>query len=49
MRELLARADSVAGNRERMEEYLREARRVAETMPDPEAKQQLLDDLESIE
>ena len=46
--EALARAESVAGNREKMEEHLIEARRVAETMPNPEAKQRLLDDLDTI-
>ena len=46
--EALARAESVAGNREKTAEYLREARRVAETMPNPEAKKQLLGDLDTI-
>lgn len=46
--EALARAESVAGNRERMEEYLREARRVADTIPKPDAKKMLLDDLDTI-
>jgi hypothetical protein len=46
--EALARAESVAGNREKMEGHLREARRVAETMPNPEAKKRLLGDLDTI-
>ena len=46
--EALARAESVAGNAEKAQEHVREARRVAETMPDPEAKKQLLTDLETI-
>jgi tetratricopeptide (TPR) repeat protein len=46
--EALARAESVAGNREKMEEYLREARRVADTVPDPDGRKYLLDDLASI-
>jgi hypothetical protein len=46
--EALARAESVAGDRGKMEKYLGEARRVAETMPNPEAKQRLLDDLNTI-
>jgi hypothetical protein len=45
--EALARAEAVAGNRAKMEEYLVEARRVADQMPDPDAKKQLLDDLAS--
>jgi len=47
--EALARAESVAGNAKKAQEYVREARRVAETMPDPEAKKQLLSDLETIQ
>lgn len=47
--EALARAESVAGNRDKTGQYLREGRRVAETMPNPDAKKQLLDDLETIE
>jgi len=39
----------VAGERGKMEEYLREARRVAETVPDVEARKMLEDDLDSIE
>jgi tetratricopeptide (TPR) repeat protein len=46
--EALARAELVCGNREQMEKYLAEARRVAQTIPDAEAKQSLLEDLVSI-
>jgi hypothetical protein len=42
------RAELVAGNRAKMEEYLAAARRVSESMVDPEAKQMLLADLETI-
>ncbi len=46
--EAMARAEQVAGNREEMGKYLEEARRVAETIADPEEKKWLVDDLESI-
>ncbi len=46
--EALARAESVAGNGEKMEEYLGEARRVADTMSDPDVKKQFLENLETI-
>ena len=46
--EAKARAEQVVGNREEMEKYLEKARRVAETIADPEEKQWLEDDLESI-
>jgi hypothetical protein len=46
--EALARAEAVAGDGAKMEEYLAKAREVAGTMPDPEAKKMLLDDLETI-
>jgi hypothetical protein len=46
--EALARVESVAGNHAKMEQYLREARRVADTIPKPDAKQILLDDLDTI-
>jgi len=42
------RAELVAGNRAKMEEYLAAARRVSESIVDPEAKQMLLADLETI-
>ena len=46
--EALARAESVAGNSDKMEEYLREARGVADTMSDPDVKKQFLEDLNTI-
>jgi hypothetical protein len=46
--EALARAESVAGNRGKMAEYLREARRAAEGLPDPDTKKRLLADLDTI-
>ncbi len=47
--EALSRAELVAGNAEKTEQYRVEALRVAETLPDPEAKQWLLDDLATLE
>jgi hypothetical protein len=46
--EALARAESVAPNPEKMKEYLKKAHQVSETMTDPEARKQLLDDLATI-
>jgi hypothetical protein len=46
--EALARAEAVAGNREKMEKFLGQARRMAERIPDPDANKQLLDDLATI-
>ena len=46
--EAMARAELVAGNREKMEKYLGQAQRVADTVSDPEAKKWLLDDLGTI-
>lgn len=46
--EALARAESVAGNGDKMEEYLHEARGVAEKMSDPDVKKQFLEDLNTI-
>jgi tetratricopeptide (TPR) repeat protein len=46
--EALARAESVAGDHEKMQEYLHEARRVADTVPDPDSKSWLLADLDTI-
>jgi len=46
--EALARAEMVAGNREKMADFLQKASQVAERMSDPEAKKQLLDDLSTI-
>jgi hypothetical protein len=46
--EALARAELVAGNRTQMSEYLREALRIAERIDDPDDRQMLLADLETI-
>jgi hypothetical protein len=46
--EALARAESVAGDQTQTSEYLREAQRVTETITDPDTKQMLLADLETI-
>jgi len=46
--EALARAEMVACEREAMAGYLQQARLVAERMRDPEAKQMLIKDLETI-
>ena len=46
--EALARAESIGGDRVRMEEYLQKARELSEKIPDPDDKQQLLADLNSI-
>jgi len=46
--EALARAEAVAGKRGAMAEYLKLARGAAEQVSDPEAKQQLLADLDTI-
>ncbi len=42
--EALARAESIGGNRLKMEEYLQKARELSEKIPDPDDKQQLLTD-----
>ena len=47
--EALARAESVAGNWEKMAEFLDEARHVAEEVADADFKKMLLDDLDTIE
>jgi len=46
--EALARAEMAARHPEKMSEYLNKAREVAEILPDPEEKKQLLDDLATI-
>jgi hypothetical protein len=46
--EALARAEAVAGNKEKMEDYLRQGREIAEKVKDSKAKKQLLDDLDQI-
>ena len=43
--EALARAEAVAGNEAKAGEHLAEARRIAEGLPNPDAKKQLLADL----
>lgn len=46
--EALARVEMVAGNRAKMEIYLAQARQVAEGIGDEEDRQQLMNDLETI-
>ena len=46
--EALARVEAATGNRARMEEYLAEAQRAAAAVPDPQERDQLLDDLDTI-
>ena len=46
--EALARATFVAGDREATQHYLSVAKRVADTIPNQAAKQQLLEDLMTI-
>ena len=46
--EALARAEAVAGNQAKKDEYLRLAGEVGETMTDAESKQMLLNDLATI-
>ena len=46
--EALARSELVAGNLTSMSEYLREALSIAEAITDPETRQMLLADLETI-
>ena len=46
--EALARAESVAGNAGKKEEYLAEARKVADVISDADTKNALLADLETI-
>lgn len=46
--EALARAEAFAGDREQMEAYLKQAHKVADTLNEPDSKQQLLDDLATI-
>ena len=46
--EALARAESVAGNRDKMEEYLRQGQRVADAMSNPDVQKQFLEDLDTI-
>lgn len=46
--EALARAESVAGNKAEMEAFLVQSNQVADRLPDPQAKKQLLEDLATI-
>jgi hypothetical protein len=46
--EALARAELVAGDRQKMEEHLAAARKAAETIPKADVRKQLLDDLATI-
>jgi hypothetical protein len=46
--EALARAELVARDRKKMEEYLQEARTAADNIPNADAKKRLLDDLATI-
>jgi hypothetical protein len=46
--EALARAEAVAGNEAEAREYLAEARRIADRLPDPDAKKQLVADLDTV-
>ncbi len=46
--EALARAESVAGNSAKVQEYLAKAREIAEALPDPDYQKPLLDDLDTI-
>jgi hypothetical protein len=46
--EALARAEAAAGDRAAMQTYLEEARRLAGRVADPEERDQLLEDLETI-
>jgi hypothetical protein len=46
--EALARAEAITGDREKMEAYLREARRAAEQVSEADDRKVLLDDLDTI-
>lgn len=46
--EALARAEALAGERSKADEYLRLAKQVSEKMSDPDTRQQLLNDLLTI-
>ncbi len=46
--EALARSESVAGNHEKVKEYLAQARKLCETVKDEESKKLLLGDLDQI-
>jgi len=46
--EALARAEALAGDHAQVEKYLAEAQRIAATIPNPQDRDQLLEDLEAI-
>ena len=46
--EALARAESIAGNKKKADEYISKARELTEQVSDPESKKLLIDDLNSI-
>jgi hypothetical protein len=46
--EALARAEAVAGNEAKAREHLAESHRIAERLPNPDAKKQLLADLDAL-
>jgi hypothetical protein len=46
--EALARAEAAAGNEAKAREHLAESRRIAERLPNPDAKDQLLADLDAL-
>ena len=46
--EALARAETIAGNRAKMENYLGLAQQAADAIPDADAKKMLLDDLQTM-
>lgn len=46
--EALARAEALAGQRKKRDDYLKKARQIAEGLQRPDARQQLLADLETI-
>lgn len=46
--EALARAESAAGNRAKMEKYLAQARKAADAVSDPDSKKFLVDDLDTV-
>ena len=46
--EALARAEAVAGNAQKMKEYLEKAREAAEAVSDEDSKKFLMDDLAAI-
>lgn len=47
--EALARAESVVGDKDKMQGFLQQARRIADTVPDADAKSWLVADLDTIQ